>query len=625
MSDFASSHPLNRNLKTGDFATDLTKMVKLRMIFIRDFNNNDHVILEDAMRKVLFLVLVILLMAGLGSTATAGWIDFDNQEMAQPRIQTSPLAENKTLVDITMSGLESNVVMVQGQPYDQLRIPGHWFTLDAGQPELPFITSSLIIPDSGTPVVRVLKSTWRQIESNPVLPSKGTILRTEDPANVPFTFGSVYQGSQVFPTSEVELNKPYIMRDYRGVSLRVNAVRWDVDRGVLLVLESMTLEVETSGSGGINSRQGKMQNSIDSQFANLYGQAFDNYSPTEKYSMVSVDGRMLVVCHDSFLGIIEPFVQWKRSSGLDVQVISTGSVGGTTGGIQGVIDGLYAEPEGLTYVILVGDQGQVPSYSGTYEGADDDTRYANIEGDDLYPDLFVSRISGSNPLDIQTQINKFVRYERNPDAGGNWYHIGAALASSQGDPSDIERAGWMREDMLNYTFTEVHEIFQPDGTTEEIAEAIEDGVSLITYIGHGTGSSWTNPYFNVADIQALNNNWMNPWILDVSCSNGDFSADECFAEAWMRAGDPAQPQGALATYSASTTTPWVPPCIMQAEAVDLMVANQANVLGSLYFHGIMKVMDVYPGNSQLVEQYNIFGDCSLMIRTNTPVVPEPVP
>ena len=576
------------------------------------------------MRKVPLLVLLIIqiiLMAGFGSTANAGWIGSGNQEMAQPLIQTSSLAANTTQIDITMSGLESNVVMVEGQPFDQLRIPGHWFTLDAGQPELPFITSSLIIPDAGTPVVRVVKSTWRQIESHPVLPSKGTILRTENPASVPFTFGAVYQSTDVFPANEVQLNEPYILRDYRGVSLRINAVRWDVGHGVLMVLESMTLEVETTGSGGINARQGKMQSSMDSQFANLYGQVFDNYSTPEKYSMVAVDGRMLVVCHDSFMGIIEPFVQWKRSSGLDVQVISTGSVGGTTGGIQGAIDALYAEPEGLTYVILVGDLAQVPSYTGTYEGADDDTRYANIEGDDLYPDLFISRISGSNPVDIQTQINKFVRYERDPDAGAHWYHIGAALASSQGDPSDIERAGWLREDMLNYTFTQVHEIYQPDGSTEDIAVAINEGVSLITYIGHGTGTSWTNPYFNAADIQALTNNWMTPWILDVSCSNGDFSTDECFAEAWMRAGDPTQPQGALATYSASTTTPWVPPCIMQAEAVDLMVADQANVLGSLYFHGIMKVMDVYPGNSQLVEQYNIFGDCSLMIRTNTPVVP----
>lgn len=604
-----------------DFAKPPAKMVKLLMIFNREFHCDGPVFPEDAMRIVLLMVGMIVLMTGFASVASAGWISFDNQELAEPQVQASRQSDSITLVDISMSGLEIQEVMIQGQAYDELRIPGHWFTIDAGQPELPFITSTLIIPDSGTPEVRILKSTWREVAAHAVLPSKGTILRTDNPADHPYTFGPVYQSTGVFPQAEVQLNKPYIMRDVRGVSLRINAVRWDVARGVLLVLESMTLEVGTSGTGGINSRQGKMQDSIDTQFANLYSQSFDNYESAAKYNMVSADGRMLVVCHDSFMGIIQPFVEWKRSAGREVQLISTGSVGGTTGGIQGAIDALYAEPAGLTYVILVGDQEQVPSYSGTFEGADDDTRYGNIEGDDLYPDLFVSRISGSNPIDIQTQINKFVRYERDPDAGADWYHIGAALASNLGDPSDLERAGWLREDMLNYTFSEVHEIYQPDGDTADIAAAVNAGVSLINYLGHGTGTSWTNPYFTAADIGALTNGWMTPWILDVSCSNGDFSTDECFAEAWMRAGNPDQPQGALATYSASTTTPWVPPCIMQAEAVDLMVANQANVLGSLYFHGIMKVMDVYPGNSQLVEQYNIFGDCSLMIRTNIPVVP----
>ncbi len=573
------------------------------------------------MRRVLLLGCFLVQMAGLASPAAAEWIGFPDQEMVQPRIQASGQAETRIVLDITMSGVDATEVTVEGEQFNQIRIPGHWFTLDAGQPELPFITSSLIIPNSGTPVVRVVKSAWRQVETKPVLPSRGTILRTQNPADVAYSFGPAYQSGEIYPAALVQLAEPYILRDFRAVSLRINAVRWDADQGVLLVLESMTLEVETSGTGGINTKKVKMQDRVDTQFANIYDLAFDNYDSASKYDLVSVDGRMLVVCHDSFLGVIQPFVQWKRSSGLDVQVVSTGSLGGTTSGIQGAIDALYAEPEGLTYVILVGDQEQVPSYNGTFEGADDDTRYANLEGDDLYPDLFVSRISGSNPVDIQTQINKFVRYEREPDAGGDWYQVGAAVASNQGDPSDAERAGWLREDLLNYTFTQVHEIYQPEGSTADISSVVNAGVSLINYIGHGTGSSWTNPMFSSADIQDLTNGWMSPWILDVSCSNGDFSTDECFAEAWMRAGDPDQPQGALATYSASTVTPWVPPCVMQAEAVDLMVNNQANVLGSLYFHGVMKVMDVYPGNSQLVEQYNIFGDCSLMIRTNTPVVP----
>ncbi len=573
------------------------------------------------MSKRLWSVFGLFLVMGFSSFAHAEWVSFDGKDIASPNIEVSQTANDLTRLDITMTGIDTRTVTIEGSDYTQVRIPGEWFSLEKGQPELPFITSSLIIPDAGTPQVRIVKSTWREVAAHPVLPSKGNLLRTEDPATVPYTFGPVYHGNGIFPAEVARLADPFIMRDYRGVSLRIHAVRWDAQRGVLLALESMTLEVETSGTGGINPKQGRMRNGMDAQFANLYRLGFDNFANTDKYNMVAVPGRMLVVCNDAFMGVIQPFVEWKRSTGLDVELISTGSVGGTTSGIQGAIDTRYAEPEGLTYVILVGDLAQVPTYSGTYEGADDDTRYANQEGSDLYPDLFVSRISGSNPTDIQTQINKFVRYERNPDADGDWYHIGAGLASSEGSPTDYERAEWLRQDMLNYNFTQVHEIYQPSGSSSDIANAVNAGVSLVNYIGHGSGTSWSNPPFGISNVHALSNGWKTPWVVDVSCSNGDFSMSECYAEAWMRAGDPTQPDGAVAMYSASTSTPWVPPCVMQAEIIDLMVADQANVIGSLYYHGIMKMMDEYPGDSQVVEQYNIFGDCSLMIRTDTPIVP----
>ena len=119
---------------------------------------------------------------------------------------------------------------------------------------------------------------------------------------------------------------------------------------------------------------------------------------------------------------------------------------------------------------------------------------------------------------------------------------------------------------------------------------------------------------------ALTNGERLPWILDVSCNNGDFERIECFAEAWLRAGTPEQAAGAVGMYSASTTTPWVPPTVMQAEAIDLLTTGADRILGALCTHGMMEVLDTYPGDEglQLVEQYNLFGDCSLEVRAAEP-------
>ena len=573
------------------------------------------------MNKRIITALALVVLVAAGTVAQAEWVSLDGSRGGEPRMTVTQAGLDRTVLEFTLPGIEIEPVDIDGSGHTRVRVPGHWFTLDRGQPEVPFLTANLVIPPAGTPRVKIVDSRWREIAADPILPSKGNLLRTENPGEVAYEFGPAYTSGGVFPAQTAQLSDPYIVRDHRGVGLRVYPVRWDADRGLLLALESITLEVVTDGTGGVNEKLPRIQTTVDAQFDNIYRRSFANFDAAAKYGPIAVEGNLLVVCNDAFMGTIQTFVDWKRQKGLNVEVISSGSVGGTSTGIKNAIQTRYDSPEGLTYVILVGDLAQIPTFSGTYESADDDTRYANCEGGDLYPDLFVSRISASNPEDVLTQTNKFIRYERDPDAAGDWYHMAAGLASSEGNPADYVRADWLRDDLLAYTFTDVDQIYQNQGdSTPEIAAAVNGGVSLINYIGHGSGTSWSNPYFANSDVTALTNGWKTPWILDVSCSNGDFSMTECFAEAWMRAGSSSQPHGAVAMYSASTSTPWVPPCVMQAEAVDLLVADQANVIGALYYHGIMKVLDEYPGSegTQLVEQYNIFGDCSLQVRTDTP-------
>ncbi|MBK6898846.1 MAG: carboxypeptidase regulatory-like domain-containing protein [bacterium] len=412
------------------------------------------------------------------------------------------------------------------------------------------------------------------------------------------------------------------MRDERGVSLRVVPFQYDAGRGVLRVLRSMTLEVVTKGGGGLNELARAAAPAVDPEFARIYRGLFANYG-ADKYTAIGTTGRMLVVTADAYQGALAPFVAWKQQKGIPVEVITMSSVGGTATGVQSAITDRYNAGPGLTYVVLVGDIADVPTRVGSYESADSDPTYAMVAGSDLYPDLFVSRISASNVSEVQLQVAKFVRYERDPDTGAaaEWYHKGTGLASNEGSPTDYERCNLLRTDMLAYTFTYVDQIYQPTGTSAMISAALNEGRSLVNYIGHGSGTSWSNPPFANSNVLALTNGWKQPWLLDVSCSNGDFSTSVCFAEAWLRAGSVAQPNGAIGTYSASTLASWVPPCEMQAHAVDLLVAEQANILGALYYYGGMQVLDTYPTGEgpKLIEQYNIFGDCSLMVRTDAPL------
>ena len=154
---------------------------------------------------------------------------------------------------------------------------------------------------------------------------------------------------------------------------------------------------------------------------------------------------MLIVCNDALVGAMTPFVEWKSMRGLDVELITTSSVGGTTTGIKNAIQQRYDSAAGLAFVILVGDGQQLPSYSGQYEGANDDTRYVYLEGNDLYPDALISRISAQTVTQAQIQVKKFVDYERYPQAGADWYHKATGIASNEGSPTDYVRCDWLRD------------------------------------------------------------------------------------------------------------------------------------------------------------------------------------
>ena len=573
-------------------------------------------------RRFMRTTLTVLSLLCLAAAGQAEWIGFDGAVKSAPSVTVSEVGSGRTLVEIVVPGLEVETVVVNGTEHVQISMPGGVQLLDRGEPELPYLTTALIVPDLGTPKVRILKTDYVDIATLPVVPARGAILRSVDPSTVPYEYGPAYAGG-VFPSEIAAAGEPYIMRDYRGVAVRLFPVQWDVDRGVLRLLRRVTYEVVTEGDGGVNALTDPPR-AIHRPFPAMYRNHFANYDGAAKYTLNSAEGPLLIVSYDAFESAMQPFIAWKMQRGLDVELITTSSVGGTVAGIQNAIQTRYNSPEGLAYVILVGDGPQVPHYSGAYESADDDTRYVRLAGSDVYPDALISRISAINATQVATQINKFIQHERDIVAPADWTHMGTGIASNEGSPSDIERMEWLRADLLAYNYTHMDQIYQGQGgSTTMIANAINAGRSLVNYIGHGSGTSWSNVPFNNSNVHALTNTaW--PWIIDVACLNGGISAiGESFAEAWMRTGTPEQPRGAVGMYASSTSTPWVPPCVMQEEAVDLLCAEASQVIGVLVHGGIMKVLDTYGQTGtglQLVEQYNLFGDCSLVVRTLTPAV-----
>ncbi|MBN1423394.1 hypothetical protein JXA88_02455, partial [Candidatus Fermentibacteria bacterium] len=567
------------------------------------------------MRLLLALSLLILQSASV----QAIWMPLSS---SLPRAGDLAILEDtgsRTTLSLTLSGYESEEINIDGTRCVRITMPSTAPTLEKGEPELPIWTGSIIIPDRGSASMRVVESQWEELPSLPVVPSKGNLYRTIDPATVPYEFGVSYGRDTWFPGPEVRLSEPFILRDYRGVTVIVHPVQYNGARGVLRVLRRLVVEVETAGSGGVNELERRSLVAAR-EFSAIYEGMFVNLR-SQRRTLNERAGKMLIIAADTYHDGMADLVSWKREKGIDTKIVAYSAIGGTGAtAVKNYIQNEY-NAGGLVFVLLVGDLAHIPTQ--TYSGGEADPMYSLVAGSDVYPDIFVSRFSAQTVADVSTQVLRSVEYERSPTAATAWYHKATGIASNQsnGGLIDYEWMNGFRTKLLNYHYTEMDQIYDPSASASQVTTALNAGRSLVLYMGHGSETSWGTTGFSNTNINALSNYWMLPVIHSVACVNGDFSTTTCFAEAWLRAQNGGEPRGALATYMSSINQSWDPPQIAQQGFVDSLVNNRYNTVGGTLFIGSVRMLEYYSGGSAGTEMFNtwhIFGDCSVQMRTDSP-------
>ena len=544
------------------------------------------------------------------------WIPLSSQTPVAPRVTLS----GEDLV-LRLGGYYEQSATLNGQKFVRISISEDSDYFDAGMPDLPSVRVNVPSSAATKAALRVTGQTFESVASDPPVPSRGEITRDVDPDTVPYTLGQFYQSGGTFPASSVELGDDFFLRQVHGVPVQFQPFQYDARAKSLRVYS----EIRVRLSGAVDVRQVQRR---DGAFESVYAAAFGaveqvtESDPPSSYPDVAEPGRLLVITADEYASAIAPLVDWKIRRGLETTVVRMSEVGTTAANVQAFIKSEFESPKSLTYVILVGDANTIPTLKGGHERADCDPCYAMVKGSDYYPDLFISRISGRTVEQIETQVAKFVTYERHPDPTADWYAKAAGIASNEGSPKDWQRTEELRLALEGYGYAPNAKIYDPGARVQHVADAVNAGVGLINYMGHGSGTSWVTSGFANRDVQALDNTGKWPFILDVACQNGSFvSREPSFAEIWLRHGDKTAPKGAIGMYAASTNASWVPPTVMQAWAVrELLIKEKRNTVGSLSFGGAARVLETYNvrEGQKLVEQYNIFGDATLVLRTKTP-------
>ncbi|MCK4340944.1 MAG: hypothetical protein KAY37_04395 [Phycisphaerae bacterium] len=542
--------------------------------------------------------------------------------VAAADVQTEVLVDegDRIVLHYHFGEFQSQTVSIDGKNYELLNLPGEPVTLEQGAPAVPLVADSIIIPDDAEMAITVLSERYYERTAN-IAPSKGNLLRTVDPAKVPYEFGPVYHANAFYPGKLATLREPYIMRDHRGQTVQINPCQYNAVTGVLRVYTELTIEIAAVGPGQINvlERSGRAR-TLSLAFHDLYCAHFVNYNTQGRYPPLDEDGDMLVICHDPWLPNMSSFVTHKNSAGISTTIVGVSTIGNNATAIKNYIQNLYNTGD-LAFVLLVGDIAQIAS--PTASGGASDPTYAKLAGGDDYPEIMIGRFSASNSGHVDTQVQRTIEYENLPANGQAWFWKGTGIASDQGagigdeGQSDIVHEDEIRDWLMAVGYTEVDQIYDPGATAAEVSAALNAGRGILNYTGHGWWEGISTTGFCVDDVNALTNDNMLPFMTIVACNPGEFDTyDECFGEACLRATNGGEPTGAIGVYASSTGQSWAPPMEAQDEFNILLTdpAEPYHCYGTLCYAGSCSMMDDYgAGGISMFNTWIVFGDPSLRV------------
>ncbi|NPD46065.1 MULTISPECIES: C25 family cysteine peptidase [unclassified Lentimicrobium] len=570
-----------------------------------------------------FLLIAMAVMMGFASFADGSF-----------SVNYSQSSDSERQLSFTLGEYSIENTVINGQNYSKIIFDHSVVTREKGWAELPFLNSSVQISNQKNVSIDVANSEYVDITLDyPLVPSRGTIYRNQDPNTIPYEIDPASVNDSWYPKSIASADEPFILRDVRGTNVKVYPFQYNAANNTLRVYTEITVNVNDNNSRAINPKT-RTSVMVLQEMDAMYNSMFVNYADYTREALpIGNFGDILVITTERDEDALQPFIDWKMEKGFNVykEVVATGT------NVKSLIQESYDNNPDIMYVQLSGDWADIKSDLGGGANAPMDPMMGCVEGTDWYPEIAIGRFSGSSPAHITIQVDKAINYEKNPEVGGEWYTHALSLGSNDGSGGDDGEKDWAHTNVIYdnklepFSYTTHTTAYDPGANSGMVANAVNDGISIANYCGHGSENSWVTSGFSNSHIASLTNENRLPILFSVACVNGAFHSGECFAEAWLK----KENGGAVMALMATINQPWNPPMRGQDYFNDILTGgydyatNPGNgtsteegrtFLGSIVVNGLnLMYAEASQGEDlETVQTWTTFGDCALQPRTMAP-------
>ena len=595
--------------------------------------------MKDMLRFATLAILIsAVAMAPVNAAEAVRIVSDIANETAGLRVDQSNNIEAKLDLEIPAVGITP--VNLNGVDYQQVQLPeaDHLFAgeiAEEGRPDLPVLSTYLAIPDQAGIDFSIEYSDYDIIEDVDIAPTQPSQLESGQEL-ISFTMDQdAYSRDEFYPGNLAEVHDPVIMRDLRMVQVSMYPVQYNPVRRQLKVYRDLSVSVSFTGENVVNPKTTRHEYLSDG-FYPIYRSMVANFD--QFFSTTEVRrGGYLILAKDMFVDTLRALADWKHKKGYSVYIAPTSEIDPNGDNptryevfnyIQDAYETWEVPPE---YVMIVGDEDNtyntgIEDYP--YSGYPSDHHYSMVEGSDYLPDIFVSRYSVDNMSQLRVGMAKILNYEASPnmDNPSHWLR-GLSVAGNVLATTPRITVLWVRQLLLQSGFTHVDTSFRwSSGQSDPyLLGYFNSGPCLVSYRGWAGSSGWYSPSFSTGNLGQIQNNNQLGVMASIVCGTGNFGADQCFGEQWIRMGSsPTSYKGGPAFFGATdpyTHTRWNNP-IMTGYYWGIF-AEDIYHFAAAAVRGKIQQYNTFPRyvDSEIrkyFHTYNMLGDPELEVRTAIP-------
>ncbi len=476
--------------------------------------------------------------------------------------------------------LKLREVQTKAGLFDELYIEGWSTSNDIGDPQLPMLRQLIAVPVGADVRYSVLSQSGRQLDAGDsqlrhrLLPAQESVSKSTDPATLPFILNdAAYAKDSFFSYGPVRIEEIGYLRGVRVFALEFYPVSYNPVRRTLNVTQELTLRVDFEHPDLVATAD-LLAKTGSREFDRLYFSSLANWRTEDRNPTNYYPTKLLILCPPTYVSAMQTYIDWKKQQGFNVVLTTVGTGGtiaNTTSAIKTYMTNVWAaatpQDPAPTYLLIVGDTGttgdNVNASAATVTNPSSshvtDNYYVRLQGTDYVPEMYYGRFSVSSATELATVINKTLMFEKTQMPSMDY--LGQVVMIAGADASYAPTYG---NGQINYGTT--HYFNGTNGITSDTylypASASSDaqviananaGRGYINYTAHGSQTSWADPTFTVANVNAMTNaNKYGVWVGNCCLTNAFNYSSPCFGEALIRKAN----GGAVAYIGGTNSTYW---------------------------------------------------------------------